>query len=69
MLLALNRRRNQQVIELLSNFADPDSKQQILKQYRAILFPEQRHADLKKIGDGRKLFDKLRGFKFEMRKA
>lgn len=67
MLQALNRKRNQQLLEVTSNVVDPDKATQLMRQYQGLLFPEQRYNDLKKISDSRKLFEKLRAFDFTMK--
>ena len=68
MLMALNRNRSAKVLEMISNFVDPKDGQPLLKQYRSLLFPEQRQDDLKRLSDGRKFFEKIRDMKFTMSK-
>lgn len=69
MLGVLDRNRNARVLELISNIVDPKEGSAVLKQYRSLLFPEQRQQDLKRISDGRKFFEKIRDMKFTMTKA
>jgi hypothetical protein len=52
--------RNKELLQPIFSVVDPSKADKLLKQYRGVLFPEERWDDLKYMKRAQKLFEKLR---------
>ena len=52
--------RNKELLQPIFSVVDPSKADKLLKQYRAVLFPEERYDDLKFMKKAKGIFDKLR---------
>lgn len=55
-----NRLRSARVMEPLFAAVNPDKVSQLFRQYKGILFPEDKYDDLEYIRKARRIFDKLK---------
>ena len=63
-LSVMARRRGIMYVQPLFAAADPKKVDQLLKQYRALVYPEERLNDLLYIQKARKFMEKMRGISF-----
>lgn len=63
-ILVLSRDRNAEFIKPLFNVVDPEKTSSLVRQYRGILFPEEKYSDLEYVAKARRMFERLQKVDF-----
>jgi hypothetical protein len=62
-----NKNRNLELVKPIFNVVDPSKANELIKQYKSLLFPEMRYDDLKYLKKSKDMFAKLRGRTFSIK--
>jgi GTP1/Obg family GTP-binding protein len=64
-----SRERNAEFIKPLFSVVDPEKANSLVRQYRGIIFPEEKYNDLEYVNKAREMFKKLQNVHFYIKPA